>query len=858
MISTSPPTSRLPPDGHEFPSSFEEVADHGSKYRSRNGSNWRGSRDEKSEKSVKDKIALFTSEDKKPTKCSSPPSPPSPPSSTATVVAARLKSRRDAHHDGQMHVGNGDQSPKYVAKALSYSVDNLSSSSPSSPSSSSAAAAAAVVVVAAGKKSSTFTSSVEIAAGVNKETTRTLARSQEPKSVNDSALLSERCRSLLDVTSSAKRHSLGHVPLGSPQQRNTSTTNLIESRRKSMSKLRGLVIPDVDLQCDAAKNGASKAIIDLPEIISKDSVLASNSKMASFSLSRTDPLRGSQSSITSSMCSVTDGADLKKTSLTSLPWKSNSPTLPKYSPAFKRKELSVSRSSYADCNSAHQAKPDAMMMMMMKSEPSARECDMQITAPPVPNSPPPPLTKQWPQTIIVDQVDGKVGTCTLTSQQECSDTDADSALSSSRSSLSPAESPVPQQDAKDDGKNSSSSGSGSNDHVGRVLKAHSVEALNRKNVLQSARYSSGLVVDYNSPQTELRPIQVDIGDFSPSSSTLTSPKSTTNLLRPWKGADFEHTLKIFTADTVKGESPPTLKKRQSLEKLEIKMAYVNDISGGGGGGEDKQAPSPICKPDSAPVTALQTNDTTKSMPSPRRYSSSSDSRSTSSQASPNSSRESKGLRALAERWQAIAVDVPISGPPLSSSSSSSSGAPPPAASPLSRSEVNAVVDEKPVAAERVLMAEMNNSDDAVVDNLLEMNDRENQPAAASLSSSSRSAKNNMDGVEIRKAFERVKEQLETQSNSHMQTIVHDEAATAAVEPYFAKPHAIFSLPNFSSTSNGSASYHVRMSSLDSTASEDGSLPFVGFGHFGIGVKDNFGSITSLASSTSLISPQVKI
>ena len=60
-----------------------------------------------------------------------------------------------------------------------------------------------------------------------------------------------------------------------------------------------------------------------------------------------------------------------------------------------------------------------------------------------------------------------------------------------------------------------------------------------------------------------------------------------------------------------------------------------------------------------------------------------------------------------------------------------------------------------------------------------------------------------------------------------------------------------------------------MSSLDSNTSEDSSLPFgygygfggVGYGGyyggpFGIGVRDNYGSITSLASSTSLISPQV--
>ena len=60
------------------------------------------------------------------------------------------------------------------------------------------------------------------------------------------------------------------------------------------------------------------------------------------------------------------------------------------------------------------------------------------------------------------------------------------------------------------------------------------------------------------------------------------------------------------------------------------------------------------------------------------------------------------------------------------------------------------------------------------------------------------------------------------------------------------------------------SSHNRMSSLDSTTSEESSIPTPHFhgsvssltsGHGGL--KDHYGSITSLASSTSMISPQVK-
>ena len=63
------------------------------------------------------------------------------------------------------------------------------------------------------------------------------------------------------------------------------------------------------------------------------------------------------------------------------------------------------------------------------------------------------------------------------------------------------------------------------------------------------------------------------------------------------------------------------------------------------------------------------------------------------------------------------------------------------------------------------------------------------------------------------------------------------------------------------------SSHNRMSSLDSTtSSEESSIPTPHFhgsvtslasGHGGDRLKDHYGSITSLASSTSVISPQVR-
>ena len=71
-----------------------------------------------------------------------------------------------------------------------------------------------------------------------------------------------------------------------------------------------------------------------------------------------------------------------------------------------------------------------------------------------------------------------------------------------------------------------------------------------------------------------------------------------------------------------------------------------------------------------------------------------------------------------------------------------------------------------------------------------------------------------------------------------------------------------------SMSMSGCSSHNRMSSLDSTtSSEESSIPTPHFhgsvtslasGHGGDRLKDHYGSITSLASSTSMISPQVQV
>ncbi|XP_041975070.1 uncharacterized protein LOC121730194 [Aricia agestis] len=91
---------------------------------------------------------------------------------------------------------------------------------------------------------------------------------------------------------------------------------LIEQRKKSMSKLRGLVIPEVQT-----------AVVDLPEIKVKDSF----SKIYLQNLSYTDNKKQQTSN------------DNGRINLCENKWKSNllPNNIPKYSPAFKRKSLQV-------------------------------------------------------------------------------------------------------------------------------------------------------------------------------------------------------------------------------------------------------------------------------------------------------------------------------------------------------------------------------------------------------------------------------------------------------------------------------------------------------------------------------------
>lgn len=353
--------------------------------------------------------------------------------------------------------------------------------------------------------------------------------------------LHTRSQSLVDVLHISGDH---HSPLNCKRD---SLTTLIEQRRRTMSKLRGLVIPE-----KTNNQVPLKPIIDLPEIKSKEVVVADIVDRNVYQQTRHQNLSSVPNSNYYS----------KKTDVViDCAWKSvlNPTDIPKYSPAFKRKTLTVygvsssASSLSSSLNSSREELRDSsaatVVVATKKSPPPAkppRSCHNQLVYGPTiyksifANKQPAPVNREKAEYQISCNEGSKL--------QE--DSDNDSAVSSSRSSLcqeySPPSSPSPgagiggadvstyeNDRISNDSPSQSSSrtlrrtlssetsvslvsttstltsgsqascssngGDGFHEPSKRVLKAESVEAINRKNVLSSAKYSCGKDFKVGSP-----------------------------------------------------------------------------------------------------------------------------------------------------------------------------------------------------------------------------------------------------------------------------------------------------------------------------------------------------------------------
>ncbi|PSN43724.1 hypothetical protein C0J52_14010 [Blattella germanica] len=455
---------RLPPDGHEFPPSYTELAPPPPEPITEVEKpppplpvtepppilkpgvripNWR--KDEKSECSVKDKIAMFSSAVTKMDRSPSFKTTTMERTQSSLSVSSAMEQNHSSLNLFPLTDGKSTNLDRtHSSLDLSYSPGQYCSTLPRKP---------------------VMSSSTESAPRLTRATSFS------------GGSLHTRSQSLIDIG----RGTMEDI-------RKASLNALIEQRRRGISKLRGLVIPEKVSEITAP----SPSICDLPEIRSKDSIF---SKTISTPIGKYNYLKPTSAPVAANRWSTPSATTNTSSTMSnpvppvvipSPPWKTSnsSSNLPKYSPAFKRKSLTV----YGSSSSSFRDEPPASLESITSPARSDLSFDYKL-----------PVTEK----------NMSPSGRHLSTEDE---SDTDSAVSSSRSSISPPPTPPPPSllsplhrtlSSETTASASSSTAStitcGSSDSNRRVLKAQSVEAINRKNVLSSARYSSGRDVKVGSP-----------------------------------------------------------------------------------------------------------------------------------------------------------------------------------------------------------------------------------------------------------------------------------------------------------------------------------------------------------------------
>ncbi|XP_072401899.1 uncharacterized protein bbg [Diabrotica undecimpunctata] len=277
-----------------------------------------------------------------------------------------------------------------------------------------------------------------------------------------------RSQSLTDVSSLSKK--------------NTKWNQMYEQRRKGLSKLKGLVIPE------AAESDLSPSV-NLPEIKSQTPTMyIPVPKLDNFSSSETIS---------------TSDADLLRTSIVIPSWSPSTPSnLPKYSPAFKRKSLQVYPTSKSESDYSNTL--DFPMKYCDKVSPKGNKVSDDDLNPPKSLE---SISSPTRSDCSFDYISSskKYSKNNGDSFQKQSgrmedESDNDSAVSSSQSSYNSRYSP-PSSPTRSCELNHYSKKLEEDDRSAqnRLLKPSSVEAINRKNILASAKCRSGKDLKIGSP-----------------------------------------------------------------------------------------------------------------------------------------------------------------------------------------------------------------------------------------------------------------------------------------------------------------------------------------------------------------------
>lgn len=290
------------------------------------------------------------------------------------------------------------------------------------------------------------------------------ARNANSDNVPESVPIHTRSQSLINL-SSINSHQKN-------EQKSSRWNDLMEQRRKSLSKLKGLVIPEAK---DNDITPSADAAINIPEIKNLDAA-------AIFSIPKTTNMNNPQ---------VSPVTGQKNTS--PLPsWSSNSTnSLPKYSPAFKRKSLHI----YTPNNNKNDQIQDVPILE------SNKYCDKSSTRPNKLTEDDLNPPKSLESISSPTKSDCSFDYATITKKNNESsiktpnkledESDNDSAVSSTQSSFNSRFSPPPSPTKSLPPTTFKRKEENDKTLQGRLLNPSSTEAINRRNILASAKCSSG-------------------------------------------------------------------------------------------------------------------------------------------------------------------------------------------------------------------------------------------------------------------------------------------------------------------------------------------------------------------------------
>lgn len=405
----------------------------------------------------------------------------------------------------------------------------------------------------------------------------------EKKSRTPASTINNRSQSLMEITNNtlpAKRPDVGSQGrsrssnlIGQAtieEARKNSLTSLMAGRRSTtMSKLKGLVIPE------AKESNTGENNVTHPSTGHKDKTSASDKTS-----------RTSQNKLAGT--------------LPNPPWKEkNSNDFPKYSPAFKRKPFSV----YLTGNSSRPASIGGTSQATAANQ----NQDGRSTSPKLPaNVDPKPMNgahfadhvtesndiskKQVTEQLAYKPPIGKRNSDEGSHQtHRTEDSDNDSAVSSGRSSLS-GRSATPPTSPSGGRKNSDEKNvldKNQNSKKGtlenpRVLKKHSIEAINRRNVLMSCKKSSANTpAAINNIQTAITGEELKKAELTDPPLETSSPRNSRTLGRPASRSSsftiaerkksFESATKVSESSSRRGSnsSQDSLSRRSSRENFDL-------------------------------------------------------------------------------------------------------------------------------------------------------------------------------------------------------------------------------------------------------------------------------------------------